>query len=40
MKHPDYQILVKVKDFLERKLRKEQRWKKVTVQFDFNPINS
>ena len=40
MKHPDYQILVKVKDFLERKLRTEQRWKKVTVQFDFNPINS
>ncbi len=40
MKHPDYRILVKVKDFLERKLREDARWKKVTVQFDFNPLNS
>lgn len=40
MKHPDYQILVKVKDFLERRLGEDARWKKVTVQFDFNPLDS
>lgn len=39
MKHPDRQILVKVKDFLEKKLRDLTDWKKVIVQFDFNPMN-
>ncbi len=39
MKHPDYQILVQVKDFLEKRLRETQRWKKDSVQFDFNPLN-
>ena len=39
MKHPDYLVLVKVKDFLEKKLRDLTEWKKVSVQFDFNPMN-
>lgn len=39
VKHPDYQVLVKVKDFLEKKLRNLTEWKKVSVQFDFNPMN-
>lgn len=40
IKHPDYHILVKVKDFLEKQLRGAVKWKKVSVQFDFNPWNS
>lgn len=40
MKHPDVRILVKVKDFLEKRLSKLTEWKKVSVQFDFNPMNS
>lgn len=40
MKHPDYRILVKVKDFLEKRLKNTQKWKKVSIQFDFNPMNS
>ncbi len=39
MKHPDLQILVKVKDFLEKRLSDLTEWKKVSVQFDFNPMN-
>lgn len=39
VKHPDYPILVKVKDFLEKKLRDLTEWKKVSIQFDFNPMN-
>lgn len=39
MKHPDYLVLVKVKDFLEKKLRDLTEWKKVSIQFDFNPMN-
>lgn len=38
IKHPDYQALVMVKDFLEKRLRQAQEWKKVSVQFDFNPM--
>lgn len=38
LKHPDYGILVKVKDFLEKRLRDAPEWKKVSVQFDFNPM--
>ncbi len=40
IKHPDYLILVKVKDYLEKQLRGALKWKKVSVQFDFNPWNS
>ncbi len=40
LKHPDYKILVKVKDFLEKKLKNAAAWKKVSIQFDFNPMNS
>lgn len=41
MKHPDYQILVKVKDFIEKQIDMEQeKWGRVSVQFDFNPVNS
>lgn len=39
LKHPDYPVLVKVKDFLEKKLRDLTEWKKVSIQFDFNPMN-
>lgn len=39
MKHPQYEVLVKVKDFLEKKLRDLTEWKKVSIQFDFNPMN-
>ena len=39
MKHPQYAVLVKVKDFLEKKLRDLTEWKKVSIQFDFNPMN-
>lgn len=39
MKHPDDKVLVKVKDFLEKKLRDLTEWKKVSIQFDFNPMN-
>ncbi|MDE7311822.1 MAG: primosomal protein N' [Eubacterium sp.] len=39
MKHPQMQILVKVKDFLEKRLRDLTESKKVSVQFDFNPMN-
>ncbi len=39
MKHPQYAVLVKVKDFLEKKLRDLTEWKKVSMQFDFNPMN-
>lgn len=39
VKHPDYPILVKVKDFLEKRLRNLAEWKKVSTQFDFNPMN-
>lgn len=39
MKHPSLQILVKVKDFLEKRLSDLTEWKKVSVQFDFNPMN-
>lgn len=39
IKHPDYPVLVKVKDFLEKKLRDLTEWKKVSIQFDFNPMN-
>lgn len=39
LKHPDYQILIKVKDFLEKKLKNAAEWKKVCIQFDFNPMN-
>ncbi|MCI8918900.1 MAG: primosomal protein N' [Eubacterium sp.] len=39
LKHPDYQILIKVKDFLEKKLLHAAEWKKVCIQFDFNPMN-
>ncbi|MCI9123737.1 MAG: primosomal protein N' [Eubacterium sp.] len=40
LKHPDYRILVKVKDFLEKRLKNTRNWKKVSIQFDFNPMNS
>ena len=39
IKHPDYRILIQVKDFLEKKLSGAPEWKKVSIQFDFNPWN-
>lgn len=41
MKHPDYPILVKVKDFIEKRMDQGKgKWNRVSVQFDFNPVNS
>lgn len=40
LKHPDYQILIKVKDFLETRVKNIPEWRKLTIQFDFNPMNS
>lgn len=41
MKHPDYKMLVKIKDFIEKQMDREQgKWNKISVQFDFNPVNS
>lgn len=39
LKHPDYQVLVEVKDKLERFCRKEEL-KNQTVQYDFDPMNT
>ena len=40
LKHPDYQILIKVKDFLETRVKNTPEWRKLMIQFDFNPMNS
>lgn len=41
MKHPQYQVLVEVKDLIEKKIELEQNnWRKVSIQFDFDPQNS
>ena len=39
LKHPDYERLVRVKDMLEA-YAKEQDYKKVNIQFDFDPMNT
>ena len=39
MKHPDYQVLVEVKDILER-FCKEEELKNQTVLYDFDPMNT
>ncbi len=39
MKHPDYQVLVEIKDNLER-LCKGEELKNQTVQYDFDPMNT
>lgn len=39
MKHPDYQVLVEIKDNLERLCRGEEL-KNQTVQYDFDPMNT
>jgi len=40
IKHPDYRILVRVKDFLEKRLRESPDFQTVSIQFDFNPMNT
>ena len=41
MKHPHYEALVCVKDFIERKIEQEpKKWRKISIQFDFDPQNS
>ena len=41
MKHPDYQILIRVKDFIEKRIEQSQGgWSGISVQFDFNPVNT
>ena len=37
LKHPDVNRLIKIKDFIERKLEQNPDFGKVTVQFDFQP---
>lgn len=39
LKHPDYERLVQIKDMLEA-YNKEQDYKNLNVQFDFNPMNT
>lgn len=39
IKHPDYQMLVTIKDMLER-FCKEEELKSQTVQYDFDPMNT
>ena len=39
LKHPDYQMLVQVKDILEH-FCKEKELKNQTVQYDFDPMNT
>ena len=39
LKHPDYERLVQIKDMLEA-YNKEQDYKNLSVQFDFNPMNT
>ena len=38
-KHRDYKVLVKVKDFIEKKTEKLEELKKISLQFDFNPVS-
>lgn len=39
LKHPDYQVLVHIKNELERYLAINEGFKPIYVQFDFNPMN-
>ena len=39
VKHPDYQVLVEIKDILERYCKTEEL-KNQTVQYDFDPMNT
>ena len=39
LKHPDYEALVQIKDMLEA-YSKEQDYKKQSIQFDFDPMNT
>lgn len=39
LKHPDYEVLVQIKDMLEA-YSKEQDYKKQSIQFDFDPMNT
>lgn len=39
LKHPDYERLVQIKDMLET-YSKEQDYKNLNIQFDFDPMNS
>ena len=39
VKHPDYQVLVEIKDILERYCKTEEI-KNQTVQYDFDPMNT
>lgn len=39
LKHKDYKELIKVKDALEQFIALHREFAKVTVQFDFNPMN-
>ncbi len=39
IKHPDYQVLVRIKDILEH-FCKEKELKNQTVQYDFDPMNT
>lgn len=39
LKHLKEEVLLKVKNVLERELEKDAVWQKVYIQFDYNPIN-
>ncbi|MCM1049614.1 MAG: primosomal protein N' [Clostridiales bacterium] len=39
LKHADYEMLVRIKDMLEAHI-KEQDYRNINIQFDFNPMNT
>jgi primosomal protein N' (replication factor Y) len=40
VKHYEYEKLVQVKNKLEKYIEKNEKYKNVSVQFDFNPMNT
>lgn len=39
LKHPGYDVLVHIKDIVEHEIEGNLKYRDVTVQFDFNPMN-
>lgn len=40
IKHSEYDVLVKMKNILEIFIQKNEKYKNINVQFDFNPMNT
>ena len=39
IKTEQYETLVSIKDFVDKSIRDNIKYKKISVQFDFNPVN-